>query len=73
MRCVICDFCEELPLSGLGLAHGYLPGGGFNRIDHSSGLCLLCLYEVNNTYLRNEEQAILEGEVPLMDSEWDGP
>ena len=67
MRCPICDFCEDQELSIYGLSVGYLPDGTRNRIDHRSGLCFFCA--PNPMWDHNE--AILEGEVPLMDMEWD--
>lgn len=70
MRCVICDFCEELPLSMLGLSTGHLPDGTHNRIDPRSGLCMVCLYGTEVSQ-EEEEHTILDGPVPLLDRAWD--
>lgn len=68
MRCPICDFCEEQELSYLGLSTGYLPDGTRNRIDPKSGLCILCLQYPYDIEL---ETGLDDGEVPLLDKEWD--
>lgn len=57
MRCVICDFNEDQELSVYGLSHGYLPDGTRNRLDNSSGLCLICLYYPQD--IEKEGQATL--------------
>lgn len=50
MRCPICDFNEDQPLSSLGLAHGYLADGTKNYMTHHHGVCQACLEAVIDTY-----------------------
>lgn len=42
MRCLICDFNEHEPLSGLGLARGFLPDGSKNYMFIPGEICKAC-------------------------------
>lgn len=54
MRCPICDFNDDLPLSQYGLSRGYTKDGLPNVYMPVLGCCLVCADEVIDAHAMDE-------------------